>query len=157
MLTRRYTSGAFLLVSLSCGELDATWGFLPASSGCSRAGGVGVAVVEDGGVSEGGRAVDSVFNCSCLGSHWSNPNTSYSAMSKSCSVPWKRSKRSFLRYCVVEGMSNTIFLSGLLDLKPRRFCYWHNWLWSTGIVNVQVIIHYLSSRPQNRAQTENVL
>lgn len=51
---RQYTSGAFLFIILSCGELDAVF---PASSKCSGAegqgGGVGVEGGEGSGVCDG--------------------------------------------------------------------------------------------------------
>lgn len=122
MLTRRYTSGAFLLISLSCGEPDAACTPFPTSSGCSGAGGVGdgegVEGGEDWGVSEGVRGVDSdsegemLWDRDPLESHWSN--TSYSVMSKSCPVPWKK----------VGGRDeqHVTPVSGILNWKPNTFC-----------------------------------
>lgn len=52
--TLRGGSGAFLLISLSCGELDATCTPFPASSGCSGTGGVGGGEGVEGGEGVGG-------------------------------------------------------------------------------------------------------
>lgn len=81
-----YTSGAFLLISLSCGELNTVCTPFPTSSSCSGAGGVGggegVEGGEDWGVEEEVMGVDSdsgggmVCDCNSLESHSSNPNTS---------------------------------------------------------------------------------
>lgn len=47
---RGYTSGAFLFIILSCGELDAAF---PTSSGCSGAEGEGRGVCVEGGEGSG--------------------------------------------------------------------------------------------------------
>lgn len=118
-----YTSGAFLFISLSSGELKTDCAPFPTSPGCSGAGGAGggegVEGREDWGVTEGVMGVDSdsegdiVCDSKFLESHSSNPNTSYSAMSKSCPVPWEK---------VVEGMKNIKPVSGLLNEKLNTFC-----------------------------------
>lgn len=100
MFTRQCTSGAFRLVSLSCGELDAACASFLTSSGCSRATGVGGREGAEGGVDWGvivgvmavgsDSEVEAVWDRNSLESHWSNPNTSNSVMSKSCPVPWEK-------------------------------------------------------------------
>lgn len=90
-----YTSGAFLLISLSCGEFEVVCASCPTSSGCSGAeglgGGVGVDGGEDSRDSEGVTGMDPdsevVWDGKLLTSDWSNLNTSKSAMSQSCPVP----------------------------------------------------------------------
>lgn len=84
-------------MSLSCGEPDAACTPFPTSSACSGAGrvggGEGVEDGEDWGVCGGVMGVDPdsdgevVSDSKSLESHWSNLNTSYSVMSKSCPVP----------------------------------------------------------------------
>ena len=88
--TQPYTSGVFLLISLSWAELAVA--SFPTSSGCSGAEGVGGGIGLDGGegsgVSEGVTGTDPDSEVDWDGvSDWSNLNTSKSAMSKSWPVP----------------------------------------------------------------------
>lgn len=143
MLMWQYTSGAFLLLSLSCGELDAACTPFPTSSGCSGAGGVGggegVGGWEDWDVSEEGvMCVDSdsegemVWYSNPLESHWSNPNTSYSVMSKSCPAPWKE----------VGGRAKQLAhpVSVLLTWKANTFC----------VIAVELILILVSGDYENQ-------
>lgn len=152
MLARRYTSGAFLLISLSCGELEVAWTSFPTSSGCSGTGGVGGGEGveggeggEDLGVSEGVMGEDSdsegemVWDCNPLEVHWSN--TSYSVMSKSCPAPWRK----------VGGRDEQHVhpVSGLLNGKPNTLCVIaverHLIFSPVGIMKVHIVMHYHSA------------
>lgn len=88
--TRPSTSGAFLLIRLSRGELHVPRASFPTSSGCPG-GGAGLDGGGGSGVSEGVTGVDPDSEVErddwLLTSDWSNLNTSKSVMSKSCPVP----------------------------------------------------------------------